>query len=161
MTPLCVACNFAPANVVVALLDGHSDIDFATPVNSNHIPGCTPLMYTVQGNNAVVAKLLLKRRPDGTKHNTQAYHDLVVGSTALDMARLCAGDNPDFAEIFTVLRKRCCSTCGMTSPGLATKTAGEENHLKRCGECPARGCRARYCDEVCQRAEWVSRHRSE
>jgi hypothetical protein len=121
----------------------------------------TPLMYAAAGNRADVAKMLIKRGADGTKLTTQVVHRHATGSTALDIARLCAGQNPDFAETFAVLRRRCCSTCGMTSPGRAAKTAGEQKHLKRCGECPARGCRARYCDEVCQRADWVSRHRGE
>jgi hypothetical protein len=147
--------------VAVALLDGDADIDFATPASCGNIPGCTPLMFAVGGVNAGVVKLLLKRGADGTRRTTQAAHGLDKGSTALHMARLCAGGNPDCVEIFTVLRKRCCSACGMTSLGLASKTAGEKKHLKRCGNCPARGSRARYSGEICQRADWVSRHRAE
>jgi len=166
MTPLCSACEVAPAVVAVALLDAGAKINFATPANSSEYPGFTPLMYAVDANNAGVAKLLLERGADGTKRTTQAANELPAGSSALDIARRYADQLPDEAdedtvETFTVLRKRCCSTCGMTSPGLAVKTAGEQKHLKRCGNCPARGSRARYCNEQCQRAEWVSRHRGE
>jgi len=162
MTALCVACEFAPAEVTVALLDAGVDINFATPAINIHFHGYTPLMYAVNRNNAGVAKVLLKRGADGTKRtSTQAAHGHAAGSTALDIARTRAGSNPACAETFTVLRKRCCSTCGMTSPGLAAKTAGEQKHLKRCGNCPARGSRARYCNEQCQRADWVSWHRGE
>jgi len=165
MTPLCAACELAPAKVAVALavalLDGDADIDLATPATSDYA-GFTPLMYAVAGINPGVAKLLLKRGADGTKRTTQAAGGHAAGSSALGMARLCADSgDPDYAETFTVLRKRCCSTCGVTSPGLAAKTAGEKKHLKRCGNCPARGSRARYCGEECQRADWVSRHRRE
>ena len=80
----------------------------------------------------------------------------------LHTVRLFADTRPEFAETFAVLRKRCCSTCGMTSPGLSAATAGEEQlHLKRCADCPARGSRARYCSKACQRADWVPRHRAE
>jgi hypothetical protein len=118
-------------------------------------------MHTVGGNRAGVTKLLLKLGADGTKRTTDAAHGLTAGYTALDIARTRAGNNHACAEIFAVLRKRCCSTCGMTSPGPAAKTAGEQKHLKRCGNCPARGSRARYCNEQCQRVDWVSRHRGE
>ena len=162
MTPLCIACNYGPANVVVALLDGAADIDFATLASNNSdCPGFTPLMYAVSGNKAGVAKLLLKRGANVTMRTTHAVDGHPAGSTALDMARSFADSEADFAQTFTVLRKRCCSTCGMTSPGLAVKTAGEQKNLKRCGECPERGTRARYCNEECQRADWVSRHRGE
>ena len=161
MTPLCVACECSTAKVVVALLVGDADIDFATPASSSQIPGCTPLMYALFGNNAGVVMLLLKRGAAGTKHTTQAALGHTAGSTALDIARRCADSFPESVETFTVLRKRCCSTCGVSSPGLAAKTAGEKKHLKRCGNCPARASRARYCGEECQRADWVSRHRRE
>ena len=157
MTPLCVACDVCPAKVAVVLLGGEADIDFATPVGSCAPPGCTPFLYAVRGSNISVIKLLLKRGADGIKTATRR----VGQCTALDIARLRADCGPGSAETFALLRRRCCSTCGMTSPGLATKTAGEQKHLKRCVECPARGCRARYCDEVCQRADWLSRHRGE
>ena len=160
MTPLCIVCNHGPAKVAVALLDAGADIDFVTPDNGN-FPSLTPLMYAVHGNNTSLVKLLLKRGASGTKRTTLVVGGHPVGSTALDIARLCADKSPDYAETFTVLRKRCCSTCGVTSPGLAAKTAGEKKHLKRCGDCPARGSRARYCGDHCQRADWVSRHRGE
>jgi hypothetical protein len=118
-------------------------------------------MYAVGGNNADVVKLLLKRGANGNKRTIQAAHGQPAGSTALDIARTRAGSNPACAETFAVLRKRCCSKCGMTSPGLPAKTAGEQKHLKRCGNCPALGSRARYCHEQCQRADWVLRHRAE
>ena len=44
-------------------------------------------------------------------------------------------------------------------PGREDK--GEQKHLNRCSECPARGPRARYCSKECQRADWVLRHRGE
>ena len=162
MTALCIACEVCPAEVAIALLDGDADIDFVTPASSSHsYPGFTPLMYTMSGNNAGVAKLLLKCGAEGTKHTTHAACGLAAGSTALDIARLFANRFPDSAETFVVLRKRCCNTCGITSPGLAAKTAGVKKHLKRCGDCPASGSRARYCPEACQRADWASRHRGE
>jgi hypothetical protein len=161
MTPLCVACDVCPAKVAVVLLGGEADIDFATPVGSCAPPGCTPFLYAVRGSNTSVIKLLLKRGADGTKRTAQAVGGLAAGSTALAMARLFADSDPDSVETFTSLRERCCSTCGITSPGLAAKTAGQKKHLKRCSTCPARGSRARYCSEECQRADWVSRHRGE
>jgi hypothetical protein len=101
---------------------------------------------------------------DGTKK-------FVAGYTALGVARILAkntGDadtlsvgRGDDTETLAVLRRRCCSTCGMTSSGLCAMTAGEEQHLKRCGGCTARGPRSRYCSKACQRADWVSRHRGE
>jgi len=160
MTPLCAACDLAPAKVVVALISGGADIDFTSAIRSTY-PGFTPLMHAVAVNNAGVAKLLLKRGADGTKHITKAVHGFDVGSTALDIARTRASCNPICAETLEVLRKRCCSTCGMTSPGLSATTAGGEQHLKRCGSCPARGSRARYCSKACQCADWVPRHRGE
>jgi hypothetical protein len=161
MTPLCVACAFAPTVVTVALLDGGADIDFVTQSTSSY-PGFTPLMYAVLIHNTGVAKLFLKRGADGTKRVDQTTRNDLAGSTALDIARAQARDShPACVETFAVLRKRCCSTCGKTSPGLAARTAGEQKHLKRCGNYPARGSRARYCNEQCQRADWVPRHRSE
>jgi hypothetical protein len=160
MTPLCDACHLGLSQVVLALLDGRANIDFVTPPG-HCLPGSTPLMYAVAGNHAAVAKMLLKRGADGTKLTALAAHGYAAGSTALDIARRYNDNDTGAADTFALLRKRCCSTCGMTSPGLDKKTAGEQKHLKRCSECPARGCRARYCDEVCQRADWVSRHRGE
>ena len=114
------------------------------------------------GNSAGVAKLIMKRGADGTKKSSRAVLGHDTGSTALDIARgLRANSKPDSTEPFAVLRKRCCRACGMTSPGLAAATAGAEQHLKRCGDCPAHGSRARYCSKECQRADWVSRHRGE
>jgi hypothetical protein len=115
----------------------------------------------VEGNHAGLAKLLLKRGADGTKKIADTCKGIDAGSTALDIARLNDDNYSDCAETFAVLRKRCCSTCGVTSPGLCAMTAGEEQHLKRCGDCPARGSRARYCSQDCQRADWVTRHRGE
>jgi len=161
-TPLCVACDHdLPTQVIGALLDGDADLDFATPAGNYN--GFTPLMYAASVSNAGVVKFLLKRGADGTKHTAQAFQELPAGFTALDIARLCADSDPDYVDTrtFTVLRKTCCSTCGITSPGLAAKTAGEKKHLKRCGNCPARGSRARYCRVECQRVDWVSRHRGE
>ena len=184
-TPLGIACSFGLDKVAVVLLEGGANINFATPrprrgtfgASFTPRPGFTALMYAVQRNHAGVAMLLLKRGADGTMATTERSEAYEVthssstsretipavdaGSTALDIARTLADGTADFAETFAVLRMRCCSTCGMTSPGLAAKTAGEEKHLKRCGNCPARGPRARYCGEKCQRADWVSRHRGE
>ena len=81
--------------------------------------------------------------------------------SVLDIARLHNDKYSDCAETFALPRKRCCSTCGMTSPGLAAMTTGDEQLLKRCGDCPARGLRARHCSKECQRLDWVSRHRGE
>ena len=117
--------------------------------------------------NAGLAKLLLKRGADGTKHTTHWQAALLgvdgfeVGSTALDISRLKADHDAECAATLEVLRRRCCSTCGITSSGMCELTAGEKKRLKRCGDCPARAPRARYCGEVCQRADWVSRHRGE
>jgi hypothetical protein len=159
-TPLCGACEVGLAQVALALLAGRANIDFATPPR-HPTAGFTPLIYAAAASHASVAKLLLKRGADGTKTATVDHCGVDTLCTALDIARLRTNRGPASAETFAVLRRRCCSTCGMTSPGRATKTAGEQQHLKRCSECPARGCRARYCDEVCQRADWVSRHRGE
>jgi hypothetical protein len=161
MTPLCCACHLGLAQVLLAR---GAKIDFVTPP-LHKFPGFTPLMYAAAASHAGVAKSLLKSGADGTKTATcVTRRGDFKPNTALDIARLLsdlADGGPAVAETFTVLRRRCCSTCGMTSPGRATKTAGEQTHLRRCSECPARGCRARYCDEVCQRADWVSRHRGE
>jgi hypothetical protein len=114
-------------------------------------------MCAALGNCADVAKMLHKRGADGTKSNTQAAYGHDAGSTALDIAHRCAACNPGYAATFAALRKRCCSTCGMTAPGLA----GARTRLKQCSGCPAGGPSAHYCDEVCQRADWVLRHRRE
>ena len=163
MTPLCAACCYGIAETVfVALLDGGANINFAAPARRGFMyPGLTPLMLAAIFNHASLAKLLLKRGADGTMMATQTFDGHDVVDTALDLARDCTECKPDFEETFAVLRTRCCSTCGLTSPGLCAATAGEEKHLKRCGDCPARGSRARYCSEQCQRADWVSRHRGE
>ena len=149
--------------MAVALLDAGANIDFATTPGHEGAGGFTSLMYAAAGNHAGVVKLLLKRGADGALMTTQTTEGIVAGSIALDIARLlCADDNNvEFAETLEVLRRRCCSSCGMTSPGLCAMTAGEEQHLKRCGDCPDRGLRARYCSKACQRADWVSRHRGE
>jgi len=166
-TPLCDASILGLAQVALALLAGGADIDYATPPRHPYAGVChpyagfTPLMYAAIENRPSVTKLLLKGGADGTSITTQAAHGHDAGSTALDIARLRANRNPDYAETFAVLRRRCCSTCGMTSPGLSTMTAGAEKHLKRCGNCPARGSRARYCSKECQRVDWVPRHRAE
>ena len=160
MTPLCFTCNFGFAQVVGALLAGRANIDFVTPPLHKYA-GFTPLMYAAIASHAGVAELLVSSGADGTKTATVITGGVGVVSTALDIARLRADRGPDFAETFAVLRRQCCSSCGMTSPGRAAKTAGEQKYLKRCSECPARGCPAMYCDEVCQRADWVSRHRGE
>jgi len=155
-TPLCVACNLGLGKMAVALLDAGADIDFATPRRHNY-PGFTPLMFAAMGNRAALVKLLHKRGADGTNTTTQAAHEIDAESTALDIARRCAARDPGFAETFAALRKRCCSTCGVTSPGLAAA----RTRLKQCSACPAGGPSAHYCDEQCQRADWVSRHRRE
>jgi len=159
-TPLCIACFEGLAKVASALLHGGAHVDFVTPPRHMNA-GMTPLMYAVTGNHAGVVKLLLKRGADGAKTTTLAVHGHDAASTALDIARLHADSDHDYAETLEVLHRRCCSTCGMTSPGLCAMTAGEEQHLKRCGDCPARGPRARYCSKECQRADWVPRHRGE
>ena len=90
-----------------------------------------------------------------------------AGSTALDIARLhtkhdCLGR--DFAETLAVLRRMCCSSCGVTSAGLSAAAPGAAGgqHLRRCSSCPARGpSAAHYCGTQCQRADWVARHRGE
>jgi hypothetical protein len=144
--------------VAIALLDAGASVDFATPPHHKYA-GFMPLMHAVDDNHAGLAKLLLKRVADGFKTTTDAVEEIDAGSTALDIARILDGYYSTCAETFAVLRGRCCSMCGMTSPGLAAMTAGEEQHLKRCGNCPARGPRARYCSKECQRVDWVSRHR--
>ena len=73
--------------------------------------GFTPLIYAAIASHAGVVKLLLKRGADGTK--TAREYDAAV--TALDIARDRAAGNSSYAETFAGLRKRCCSTCGMTS----------------------------------------------
>jgi hypothetical protein len=160
MTPLCLACNLGNTEVAVVFLDARANIDFVTPPRHEYA-GLTPLMYAAMESRTGVAKLLLKRGADGTVNTTHAAHGHDVESTAFDIARRRADRYTDCAETFVVLRKRCYSACGMTSPGLAAKPAGEQRHLKRCSNCPARGSRARYCNEDCQRADWVSRHRGE
>ena len=160
MTPLCDASMFGLPEVALALRAGGANIDFAT-LPHHLYAGFTPLMYAAMSSHASVAKLLLKRGADGAKTTTETAKEIDAGSTALEIARLRADHGPDFAETFAVLRRRCCSTCGMTSPGLADMTAGKEQHLKRCGDCPARGDRAKYCSKECQRADWVLRHRAE
>lgn len=110
-------------------------------------------------------KVLLKRGADCTKTTTVAIFGVNTECTALEYARLCAGgDGPrDFAATFALLCLRCCSTCGITSSGLA-KTEGSadvERRLKRCPLCPVGAPRAHYCGPVCQRADWVARHRAE
>jgi len=159
-TPLCLTCHFGLTQVVGALLAGRANINFATPPRHPYV-GFTPLMYAAMGDSPSAAKLLLKQGADGTFTSSRVTYRYAAGSTALDIARRYADNDAGSADTLAVLRKRCCRTCGMTSPGRAAKPAGEQKHLKRCSECPARGCRARYCDEVCQRADWVSRHRSE
>ena len=161
-TPLCIACNLGLTKVAVALMDAGAKINFATPPPSL-LPGFTPLMYAAIGNRAGLAKMLHKRGADGTKTITHAFqwHEPALehgeGSTALDIARRCAARDPDCAETFAALRKRCCSTCGMTSPGLGAA----RTRLKQCSGCPAGGPSAHYCNEQCQRADWVPWHRSE
>jgi hypothetical protein len=155
MTPLCIACNLGFPKVAVALLDAGANIDHATPRGC--YPGLTPLMYAAIGNRASLAKLLHRRGADGSKTTTWATGGIHAGSTALDIARSRATRDPDYAETFAALRKRCCSTCGMTAPGLGAA----RTRLKQCSGCPALGLSAHYCDEVCQRADWVSRHRAE
>ena len=110
--------------------------------------------------HAGLVKFLLKRGADGTK---SARHKMMdVQATALNIIRVAAAGSPGYAETLAVLRLRSCSTCGMTSPGLCAMTVGGgKQHLKRCGDCPARGPRARYCSKECQRADWVPRHRAE
>ena len=156
MTPLCVACNIGLSKVAVALLHAGTKINFATPPRHKY-PGYTPLMYAVIGNCAGLAKILHKRGADGTTPTTHAFRGIDSGSTALEIARSRAACDPGYVETFAALRKRCCSTCGMTSPGLAAA----RTRLKQCSGCPAGGPRAHYCDEVCQRADWVPRHRAE
>jgi len=160
MTPLCNACELGLPQVALALLAGGANIDFATLPRHRHA-GVTPLMFAAFASHAGVAKLLLKRGANGTNTSTVITRGVGALCTALDIARLQADRGPAFAETFAVLRRRCCSTCGMTSPGLSEATAGEEQHLKRCGNCPASGPRARYCGKQCQRADWVLRHRGE
>ena len=70
LTPLCLACNLGLDKVVIALLDGGADIDFATPPG-HACSGFTPLMYATSGDHGDVVKLLLKHGVDGTKYNTQ------------------------------------------------------------------------------------------
>jgi hypothetical protein len=118
-------------------------------------------------DHAGVAKLLIKRGADGTKTSTGRSlwiesRWIDAGSTALDIARTRANASAGYVETLAVLRLRCCSTCGMTSPGLSAMVPEDgAHHLKRCGDCPARAPRARYCSKECQRADWVPRHRGE
>ena len=139
--------------MAVVLLDAGAKINFATPPKSVN-SGCTPLMYAVMANRAGLVKLLHKRGADGTNTTTRVARGHDAGSTALDLARSRADSDP---ETFAALRKRCCSTCGMTSPGLS----GARTRLKQCSACPASGPSAHYCNEQCQRADWVPRHRGE
>ena len=174
---MCIACGLGNAHMVEALLDGLADVDFAIPaqggywgvvdrllamvgMSSNRVPGFTPIMYAARGNHAAVVKMLLERRADGTKTTTRRASGIDAGSTALDVARLYADSDPDFGETFAVLHKRCCSTCGVTSLGLAA-TEGGAQYLKRCGSCPARGPSSWYCGSECQRADWEARHNGE
>ena len=65
-----------------------------------------------------------------------------------------------------MLRLMCCGGCGvtsrgLTSPGLSTTMPAGGKYLKRCASCPAGGPSAYYCGVVCQRADWVARHRGE
>ena len=92
----------------------------------------------------------IKRGADGTMATTRDRQALVAGSTALDIARLCAQSVRGYAQTFALLRERCCSTCGMS----ATIAWGRQRHLSRCGH-PARGSRARYCSKACQRTAWM------
>jgi hypothetical protein len=160
MTPLCDTCNIGLAQVALALLAAGAKIDFVTPPRHPYA-GFTPLMYAAVSSHAGVAKMLLKSGADGVKKATFVTGGVGTLCTALDIARVRADRGPECAETFAVLRRRCCSTCGMTSPSLAAKTEGEQKHLKRCGNCPARASRSRYCSKACQRADWVSRHRGE
>ena len=161
-TPLCIACERGDADVVIALLEGGANVDFVTPASDMDYPGFTPLMFAVHRNRAGVVQMLIERGADGTKTTTdEALGVLDVGSTALDIARVAAANNPGRAESFAVLRRRCCGRCGMTSAGLSATTPGRERHLKRCARCPARGSSAWYCGPECQRAEGVVRHRGE
>ena len=99
--------------MVVALLDAGADINFATPTgNSDYLDfNFTPLMHAVDANNAGLAKLLLKRGADGTKHTTHWQAALLgvdgfdVGSTALDIARLQADHNAESTETLEALRR--------------------------------------------------------
>jgi len=103
----------------------------------------------------------LLRGADGTKTTTQAAGgSFVEGSTALDIARICASSKPGYAETLAVLRLRCCSTCGITSSAMTAAGAGGERRLKHCALCRAGGPRAQYCGTECQRADWA-RHREE
>ena len=168
VTPLCVACSVGNVQVALALLDGGAHIDFATPPRHGRPgdPGYTPLIYAANNNHAGVVKLLFERGADGTMRNARAARGIDAGLTALDIARHRANDKAGFAETFAVLRLWCCSTCGVTSSGLSAMAAtGGEQHLRRCGNCPARGSSAQYtgaqyCGTECQRADW-GRHRGE
>ena len=117
-------------------------------------------MHAVVGNNAGVVEMLLERGADGTKTTTQAARGMVAGSTALDIARICANSKPGYAETLAVIRLRCCRTCGITSSSMKAAGAGGERRLKHCALCPAGGPRAQYCGTECQRADWA-RHREE
>jgi len=118
-------------------------------------------MHGVVCDNAGVVKLLLKRGADGTMTTTQAARGMEAGSTALDIARLCADSNPRYAETLAVLRLRCCGKFGITSSGLsATAAAGGEQRLKHCALCPA-GAPARSTAERSASARtgpWVCGH---
>ena len=160
-TPLCAASHRGLAKVAVTLLDAGDNVDFATPPGHVNCAGFTPLMRAVDYNRADVAMLLIKRGADGAKTTTEAFEEVDVGATALDIARHQDDNNSDCTETFALLRKRYCNTCGLTSSGLSAMTAEEKQHLKRCGNCPARGPRARYCSKACQRADWVPRNRTE
>ena len=141
--------------MAVALLDRGADIDHSTSPRHGCF-GFTPLMYAAMGNHAGLVRLLHKLGADGTSTTTRAALEIDAGSTALDIARLRTAHYPIFAETFAALCKRCCSTCGMTSPGLSVRT-----RLKQCSGGPAGGPSAQYCSEQCQREDWVSRHRAE
>jgi ankyrin repeat protein len=156
VTPLFLACESSSTKVVVALLDAGANIDFAaTPPSSStrpSLPGLTPLMCALGKKNTGVAKLLLKRGAEGTKRTTLAADGLAAGSTALDIARTCVGGNPDSAETLEVLRKRCCSACGVTSRnlrdqhaecvGVSTEARLPQLKLQLCSGCPRHGARS-------------------
>jgi len=157
MNALSRACHEGLTKQAVAHLEAGVDIDSDIDRSCNDNPGFTPLMYAALGNRVRVVRMLIKLGADGTKTTNRASHGHEAGSTAFDLARKLAGRDPEYAKTFAALRKRCCNTCGMTSP----RDPPKRTCLKKCTACTAAGSpNAHYCSDACQLVDWP-RHRGE